>query len=55
MKRDTVIAKLREMAKNADVSNVEFLAVQVNLTDQDPGVFYIEVKDHNQHRALRLP
>ena len=46
MKRDTVVTKLRKLAENADVSNVDFLAVQVNLTDQDPGVFYVEVKDH---------
>ncbi len=46
MKRDAVITKLKKLAENADVSNVDFLAVQVNLTDQDPGVFYVEVKDH---------
>ena len=46
MKRDAVVTKLRKLAENADVSNVDFLAVQVNLTDQDPGVFYVEVKDH---------
>ena len=46
MNRDAVIAKVRKLAENADVSSVNFLAVQVNLTDQDPGVFYVEVKDH---------
>jgi putative sterol carrier protein len=46
MKRDTVIANVRKLAEKADVSNVDFLAVQINLTDQDPGVFYVEVKDH---------
>ena len=46
MKRDAVVTKVRKMAENADVSNVDFLAVQINLTDQDPGVFYVEVKDH---------
>ncbi|MCR5580824.1 MAG: SCP2 sterol-binding domain-containing protein [Pseudobutyrivibrio sp.] len=46
MKRDEVVTKLRKLAEKADVSNMDFLAVQVNLTDQDPGVFYVEVKDH---------
>ena len=46
MKRDAVVTKVRKLAEKADVSNVDFLAVQVNLTDQDPGVFYVEVKDH---------
>ena len=46
MNRDEVIAKVRKLAEKADVSSVNFLAVQVNLTDQDPGVFYVEVKDH---------
>lgn len=41
-----VLKKLRKVAENTDVSNVDFLAVQVNLTDNDPGVFYVEVKDH---------
>ena len=46
MKRDTVVSKVRKAAEKADVSNIDFLAVQINLTDQDPGVFYVEVKDH---------
>ncbi|MCR4897005.1 MAG: SCP2 sterol-binding domain-containing protein [Lachnospiraceae bacterium] len=46
MKFETVLSKVRTMAANADVSGVDFLAVQVNLTDCDPGVFYVEVKDH---------
>lgn len=41
-----LLKKLRKAAANADVSNIDFLAVQVNLTDTDPGVFYVEVKDH---------
>ena len=43
MKRDTVVSKVRKAAEKADVSNIDFLAVQINLTDQDPGVFYVEV------------
>lgn len=46
MKRDTIVTKVRKVAEKADVSNIDFLAVQINLTDQDPGVFYVEVKDH---------
>lgn len=41
-----LLTKLRKMAENIDVSNSGFLAVQVNIKDADPGVFYIEVKDH---------
>ncbi len=46
MKFESVLEKVRKMAANADVSGADFLAVQVNLTDCDPGVFYVEVKDH---------
>ena len=46
MKFESVLTKVRKIAKETDVSGVDFLAVQVNLTDCDPGVFYVEVKDH---------
>ncbi len=46
MTRDAIVDKVRKLAEKTDVSNVDFLAVQVNLTDQDPSVFYVEVKDH---------
>jgi putative sterol carrier protein len=46
MKFETVLSKVRALAEKADVSAIDFLAVQVNLTDCDPGVFYVEVKDH---------
>ena len=46
MKLETVLSKVRKMAAETDVSSVDFLAVQINLTDLDPGVFYVEVKDH---------
>ena len=46
MKFETVLSKVREMAAKADVSDVGFLAVQVNLTDCNPGTFYVEVKDN---------
>ncbi|MDE7099414.1 MAG: SCP2 sterol-binding domain-containing protein [Ruminococcus sp.] len=50
---------LREKAQTIDVSGCDFLAIQFNLIDieksdidnpdqqRNPGVFYIEVKDHN--------
>lgn len=46
MTMDELIAMLREKAKELDVSQAGFLAVQVNIKDRDPGVFYVEVKDH---------
>lgn len=46
MNLENVISKVRKLAVDADVSNVDFLAVQVTLTDCDPGMFYVEVKDH---------
>ncbi|MBO4899089.1 MAG: SCP2 sterol-binding domain-containing protein [Lachnospiraceae bacterium] len=42
---NTLVSEVREGAQKLDVSGVDFLAVQVNLTDMDPGVFYVEVKD----------
>lgn len=58
MKLSELLAMLRDMAKNIDVSGCDFLAIQFNMTDvkesdidnpdqqRNPGVFYIEVKDH---------
>ena len=46
MKFETVLSKVRKLAEKADVSNVDFLAVQVNITGKSNGVFYVEVKDH---------
>lgn len=46
MTMDELLEKIRGMAKNIDVSNAGFLAVQINVKDRDPGVFYVEVKDH---------
>ena len=42
-----LLTKLRKMAEGIDASQTDFLAVQVNLTDINPGTFYIEVKNHN--------
>lgn len=40
------LTKVRTIAEKIDVSDVGFLAVQINLKDLDPGTFYIEVKEH---------
>ena len=45
MKFDNLLTKVRNLASKADVSGTDFLAVQVNVTGDDPGVFYVEVKD----------
>lgn len=46
MKFENVLKKVRDKASAVDVSKIKGLvAVQVTLTEQDAGVFYIEVKD----------
>lgn len=40
-----ILEKTRERAKTTDVSGTDFLAVQINLTGPDGGVFYLEVKN----------
>ena len=42
-----IVEKTRERAKTADISGVDFLAVQINLTGPDGGVFYLEAKNGN--------
>lgn len=42
-----IVEKTRERAKTTDISGVDFLAVQINLTGSDGGVFYLEVKNGN--------
>ena len=42
---DEIMAKVKETAAKIDASGTDFLAVQVNLTGKDSGVFYVEVKD----------
>ena len=41
-----LLTTVREKAQQMDVSNTDFLAVQVNITGKEEGVFYVEVKDH---------
>lgn len=43
---ENLLKKAREAAAKTDVSDVDFLAVQINITPPDGGVFYVEVKDH---------
>ncbi len=42
---DELLTKVRSKAKDADISGTDFLAVQVNITGENGGVFYVEVKD----------
>lgn len=42
-----ILEKVREQAKQTDVSGIDFLAVQINLTGKDGGVFYLETKNGN--------
>ncbi|MCR5249914.1 MAG: SCP2 sterol-binding domain-containing protein [Lachnospiraceae bacterium] len=46
MKFDELLTKVRAIAAKTDVSDRDFLAVQVNITGKESGVFYVEVKDH---------
>ena len=43
---DELLTKVRKIAEKVDVSDKDFLAVQVNITGKEEGVFYVEVKDH---------
>ena len=45
MKFEDVLKKSREIAAKSDISQIDFLAVQINIEGEDPGVFYVEVKD----------
>lgn len=42
-----IVEKVRERAKTTDVSGIDFLAVQINITGDDGGVFYLETKNGN--------
>lgn len=42
---EEIMTKVKEKAKEVDASKTDFLAVQVNLTGENGGVFYVEVKD----------
>ncbi len=42
---DALLTKVRNMAQGYDATGRDFLAVQLNITGNDGGVFYVEVKD----------
>ena len=42
---DALVNKVRKMTSDVDASQMGFLAVQVNITGDNGGVFYVEVKD----------
>lgn len=46
MTYEEIVQKVRERLKDADTSKVDgFLAIQVNITEEGAGAFYVEVKD----------
>lgn len=45
MKFANILKRARALAAEADISQVDFLAVQVNIEGEENGVFYVEVKD----------
>ena len=47
MKFATILKNARAQAAKADISGVDFLAIQVNIEGEDGGTFYVEVKDGN--------
>lgn len=42
-----ILKKVRDKAAVTDASGTDFLAVQINLTGKNGGVFYVEVKNGN--------
>ncbi len=42
---DHLVKKVRKAAEGVDISGIGFLAVQINITGENAGVFYVEVKD----------
>ena len=45
MKFASILKRARSLAAEADISQVDFLAVQINIEGEENGVFYVEVKD----------
>ena len=42
---EELLTKVRDLASKTDALGRDFLAVQVNITGKEGGVFYVEVKD----------
>ncbi len=40
-----LVTKVRGISDKIDISGTDFLAVQVNITGENSGVFYVEVKN----------
>ncbi len=49
MKFEELIKKVRETAARINAENRDFLAVQVNISGENGGTFYVEVKDGHIH------
>lgn len=45
MTHEELVTTVREKMNSIDVSGTQFIAIQVNITGKDSGVFYIEIKD----------
>ncbi len=46
---EELVTKVRGLAGRIDATKTDFLAVQVNITGENGGVFYVEVKDGQVH------
>ena len=42
---DELLSKVRKVAGEMDISGTDSLAVQVNITEPESGVLYVEIKD----------
>ena len=51
MKFETLLKKARALGADADISEIDFLAAQINVEGDgnEGGVFYVEVKDGQLH------
>lgn len=45
MTYEEIVATVKDKLKDVDVSNTGFLAIQINITEEGAGAFYVEVKD----------
>ncbi len=49
MKFASILKRAKALAAVADISQVDFMAVQINIVGEENGVFYVEVKDGQIH------
>lgn len=45
MTYNEIVDMVRDRLKDVDTSNSGFLAIQVNITEEGAGAFYVEIKD----------